>query len=419
MESDQIHTSTDLAHHLAEMRPFDLVDEMALDAIERGANRILEEVGVRLKDHGETLEVLKQIGGKVEGDLVRLDGTHLREIIRKHAPRTFRVQARNPSRDTIIGETGTRSFTPIYGAPDVLLESGRRVKGTRAIYEELTTIAHHFPGITNTGHMTCVLEDTPEPRRPLEMLRMHLTHSDKPFMGSIASPKAMTEYSALTAAAFGRSPDKGSCNLLHLLNASPPLTYWENPLRCLKAIAECGEGAIVSSYMMMGATSPVTVAGTLIQGYAEALCGLALAQLWRPGTPVVMGILAWAFDMRSMIPRFDDPASYMVQYHAAALARRLGIPSRGDGAVTSAKIADAQAGYEGTHSLNASIGSGAHFILHAAGWLAQARCVSIDKLRRDAELISRQYFPGAEACEPPEPPDPAISAEIQTRLSAL
>lgn len=390
-------------------------DEAGLETIERAADRVLEETGIRFLDDPQTIDVLKQAGGVATGDVVRLDGTELRRIIRRHAPARFLLRGRNPARDTPVGAGAPPVFAPIYGAPNVVLDNGAREAGSRRIYGELVAAAHAAPGLTNTGQMICVMEDVPEDRRPLEMLLAHLIHSDKPFMGNIASPAAAEAVIDLTAAAVGRPASAGECNLLHLINATPPLTYWPNPLKCLRAIALKGEASMVSSYMMMGATSPVTVAGTLIQGYAEVLAGLALAQLWRPGAPVVMGILAYPFDMRRMLPGFGDPASQLVQFCAAELGRRLGVPVRGDGAITSAKIDDAQSGAEGGRVLSASVASGAGFILHASGWLEQGRTVSFGKFRRDATALAELGH--GRPADLPAPLDRGIEAEIRGRLA--
>lgn len=407
---------SELARHL--LAPGLTLDEQALDAIERGADRVLEEVGIRFQD-AETIEALRTTGAVVSDDIVRLDGPTLRQIIRDNAPSSFTLRGRNGARDTLVGGTRAPVFAPIYGAPDVLLEDGRRVKGNREIYHRLVAEAHASPALSNTSQMICVMDDVPEPRRPLEMLLAHLKFSDKPFMGNIASAGQTAEVIALTRAAVDRPSAAGQCNLLHLLNATPPLTYWENPLKCLRVVAENGEANMVSSYMMMGATGPVTAAGALIQGYAEVLAGLALTQLWRPGAPVVMGVLGWPFDMRTMLPNFGDPTSQSIQFHAAALARRLGIPVRADGAVTSAKVDDAQAGAEGGRIVSAAVASGASFVLHAAGWLEQGRCVSVEKLRRDAAAISWASLGHATPCEPPQPLDEAIEAELLGRISAI
>lgn len=412
----RMDTDPELTGHL--LRPGLAIDEQALDAIERGADRVLEQVGIRFQN-AETIEMLRTTGALIKGDIARLDGPTLRSIIRDSAPDSFTLRGRDSARDNRIGGPGAPAFAPIYGAPDVLLENGRRVKGSREIYRRLVAETHAAPALSNTGQMICVMDDVPEPQRPLEMLLAHLKFSDKPFMGNIASPAMSAEVIALTGSAIGRPRTTGECNLLHLLNATPPLTYWENPLKCLRVIAENGEANMISSYMMMGATGPVTAAGALIQGYAEVLAGLALTQLWQPGAPVVMGILGWPFDMRTMLPNFGDPVSQAIQFHAVALGRRLRIPVRADGAVTSAKVDDGQAGAEGGRILSAAMTSGADFVLHAAGWLEQGRCVSIDKLRRDAAAIAETQLGDAVSSEPPRALDPSIEAELLGRLSAL
>ena len=407
-----------LSQHLLRS-PFSGTNDPAVyETIERNADRLLAEVGVRIDDP-ETIALLTKVGAANRDNRVIMDGALLRDTVRRSAPRRFWLQARNPERDKLVSVADGPQFAPMYGAPDVLLDSGERVKGSLQLYREMISISHLSPGITNTGHMICVMDDVLEEHRPWAMLHAHLALSDKPFMGCIASPEITKDFIALTRGAIGRVAQRGTCNLLHLLNCSPPLTYWKNPLKCLRQIAEAGEAAMLSSYMMMGATSSVTIAGALTQGYAEVLVGLAIAQLWNPGTPVVMGILAWPFDMRTMLPNFGDPSSQLVQYHAAELARRLGVPSRGDGAVTSAKVDDAQAGYEGARNLATAVNSGAGFVLHSAGWLEQGRCISIAKLRRDATAISQAYFDTVTDCDPPLDLDPSLERELRSKAQLI
>ena len=394
-------------------------DEQGLDIIESGADRILAETGLRFEGDPETLDLWRQHGATVRDDRVFLDGAWLRQVIRASAPRSFRLRGRNPARDTMIGAGHAPVFTPVYGAPHVIDEDGRRSLGSRALYRQLLQASHAAPAIANTGQMICVMDDVPEPRRPLDMALLHLTLSDKPFMGSIASPEAARMVIEATVEAVGRPPRPGEVELLHLINATPPLGYKENPLKCLRAIAFAGQASLVTSYMMLGATGPVTVAGALIQGYAEVLAGLALAQLWRPGAPVMMGLYAIPFDMRAMLPRYGDPASHLLQQYTVQLGRRLGVPVRGEGGVTCAKTDDAQSGAESASTVAASLSAGADFILHGMGWLEQGRCVSLPKLRREAAAIAESCGLGAEPCAPPLPPDSAFERDMATRIAAL
>jgi len=237
--------------------------------------------------------------------------------------------------------------------------------------------------------MICVMNDVAEHARLAEMARAHLDCSSKSFMGTVASLDAAADVIAMVRSATRRSvAGTAECCLLHLINSTPPLTFNANPLKCLRTVAEAGEGCIVTSYMMLGATGPVTLAEALAQGYAECLAGLALTQLWRPGTPVIMGLFATQFSMRTMQPWFGVPLSQTVQLYCAALARHLGVPVRGDGGITSAFIDDSSAGYEGGRATTTALLAGCDFILHAVGWLESGRCVSLAKFDREAAAHS-------------------------------
>jgi len=395
-------------------RPFPAFEEVSLDTIEANADRILAEVGIRFDD-AETLDLWRQFGGEVSDITVRLDGARLREVIRASAPARFVLRARNPARDTVIGG-GSLVAAPIYGAPNLLLAGGERASGSLAAYRTLVAMAHAAPALTNTGQMICVMNDVAEHQRPLAMALAHLSLSDKPFMGSVASPKAARDVIDAVALVHGGALD--GCDLLHLINATPPLGFQANPLQCLRAIASSGQGCLVTSYMMMGATAPVTPMGALAQGYAEVLAGMALTQLWAPGTPVVMGLFGMPFSMRSMLPVYGDPVSRVMQHGAVQLARRLGVPVRGDAGLTSAKLDDAQAGYESAAATHAAVTAGADFLLHSAGWLESGRTVGMEKFRRDAEMLGRHLkLDGQEP--PPVPLDPTVAREIERRIAAL
>lgn len=388
-------------------QPLKLFNEATLSLIEDNSDKILTEIGVDLKDDLESLDVLAAAGGRVDGQRVRVSSNLLREIITANAPSSFVQHARNPKRSISIGN-GRPVFSPVYGPPKVRDREGRLKNGDVMSYQTFIRLAQAAPAIGNAGHMICVLNDVLESKRHLEMARAHLLLSDKPFIGSIASPEALQDVIELTDAAFDYG-DATDCRLLHLINPVPPLTYPGNPLKALRAAAKAGQGVILSSFMMLGATAPVGVLGALSQGLAEAMVGLALAQLYRPGTPVILGIYSIPFDMRSMLPRFGDPISQFTQNGAVALARRLNIPALGYGGFTSSKTDDAQAGCEGAMATRAAVDAGADFIIHAAGWLENGRSACITKFERESAALA------ANQAESPEPVE--LSATTAARFN--
>jgi trimethylamine--corrinoid protein Co-methyltransferase len=89
----------------------------------------------------------------------------------------------------------------------------------------------------------------------------------------------------------------------------------------LKVYARNNQACIVSPFILAGAMSPVTVAGTLTQMLAEVLAGAAFTQLVRAGAPVLFGTFAASISMQSGAPTFGTPEPSLVSYGAAQLAR--------------------------------------------------------------------------------------------------
>ncbi len=358
----------------------------ALDRIEAQADRLLREVGLLFEGDAPTLTCWREFGARVEGERVYLDGAQLRACIQAYAPKCFTVLGRAAPLHTPLGQGHAAVWVPSYGMPNVLDDRNQRTLGNSAHYQTLLELADASARIGNTGHMLCVLDDVPVPERALAMAQLHLAHSRKPFMGAVSSAEDLTAVVRTARAAGVPTPGPGQCALLHMVNSIPPLRYKATHLACIRAAAELGEGLLVTSYLMLGAMAPVSVAGALAQGYAEVLAGMALAQLWRPGTPVIMGIYGMQFDMRAMQPFLGDPLSWPMQWGSTQLARRLGVPVRGEGGVTASKCWDAQAGRDAGWMHAVTQTAAADFVMHATGWLQNGRLLGLRKAAFESAL---------------------------------
>jgi trimethylamine--corrinoid protein Co-methyltransferase len=140
--------------------------------------------------------------------------------------------------------------------------------------------------------------------------------------------------------------------------------------------------------VLAGAMGPVTTAGCLAEILAETLAGMALAQIVRPGSPVIMGSFCGAVSMRSGSPMFGTAEATQMIFATAQLARRLGVPCRTGGSLCSSKVADAQAGYESAHTLLPTLLAGANLVTHAAGWLESGLVSSYEKFVMDIDQLA-------------------------------
>jgi trimethylamine--corrinoid protein Co-methyltransferase len=156
--------------------------------------------------------------------------------------------------------------------------------------------------------------------------------------------------------------------------------------RSLRAYARANQAAVVVPFILQGAMGPVTTAGAIAQALAETMAGCALAQLERPGAPVIFGNFLSSMSLRSGSPTFGTPEPAVGSLVVGQLARRLNLPLRCAGNFTTSKLPDAQAMSEGTMSMLSAIHCGANFILHSAGFLDGLLSMSYEKFVMDCDL---------------------------------
>lgn len=365
---------------------YEVLDEEGLAIIENNADLVLEEIGIEFRDDAEALAMWREAGADVKGARVRFPRGLCRQLL-KTAPAAFTQHARNPERSVEIGGDGT-VFAPVYGPPFVRdLDNGRRY-GTIEDFRNFVKLAYVAPAIHHSGGTVCEPVDVPVNKRHLDMVYSHIRFSDKPFMGSVTHPTRAEDSVAMAKLAFGDGFVDQNCVTINLINVNSPMVFDATMLGALKVYARAGQACLVTPFILAGAMSPVTVAGTLTQVLAEVLAGAAFTQLCRPGAPVVMGTFASSISMQSGAPTFGTPEPTLVLYGAAQLARRLNIPFRSGGALCAAKVADAQAAYESINTLLPTLMAGTNFVLHAAGWLEGGLSAGYEKFVLDCDQLA-------------------------------
>ena len=368
---------------------FNVLDEEALLLIERNADTILQEIGIDFRDDAEALVLWKEAGADVQGERIRFPRGLCRQLIKENAPSEFTQHARNPANSVQIGGKHT-VLVPAYGPPFVRdLDGGRRY-ATMQDFENFVKLTYMSPALHHSGGTVCEPVDLPVNKRHFDMVYAHMRYSDKPFMGSVTAPERAADTVAMAKLLFGEEftdPQTGieKTVVINLINANSPLTFDETMLGAAKVYARANQATVISPFILAGAMSPVTIAGTVAQILAEAMAGMAFVQLVRPGAPVVFGTFASSISMQSGAPTFGSPEPTLVMYAAAALARRLGVPFRSGGGLCASKIPDAQAAYESANTLQAAALAGVNFMLHTAGWLEGGLVMGYEKFIMDAD----------------------------------
>jgi trimethylamine--corrinoid protein Co-methyltransferase len=364
---------------------FEVLTEEALDIIEANAETVLEEIGVNFVNNPAALRRWKDAGADVQGERVHIPRGLARKLC-ETAPSQFTQVARNRDRDVVIGGKNL-VLAPVYGPPFVRdLEGGRRY-ATMADFEKFVKLGYMSKWLHHSGGTVCEPTDVPVNKRHLDMLRAHMTLSDKPFMGSVTEPSRARDSVEMCEVLFGKDFVQSNTVMTSLININSPLTFDDVMMGALEVYAQNNQAAIISPFIVGGAMSPVTVAGTLTQVLAEVLAGVAYSQLIRPGAPIIFGAFVTSIDMNSGAPTFGTPEASHITYGAGQLARRLGLPFRSSGSFCGSKLPDAQAAYETANSLNMGLLGGVNFMLHACGWLEGGLVASFEKFVMDADQL--------------------------------
>jgi trimethylamine--corrinoid protein Co-methyltransferase len=191
-----------------------------------------------------------------------------------------------------------------------------------------------------------------------------------------------------------------------IVNSNSPLRLDEPMGDGLIEMATWGQPVVATPFTLAGAMTPVTLAGALAQQHAEALFMVALAEVVRPGTPMVYGGFTSNVDMRTGSPAFGTPEYVKAALATGQLARRVGLPHRSSN-VTGSAVVDAQAAYESEMSIWGSVLGGASLLYQGAGWLEGGLTASFEKLILDAELLQQM----AEVLTPIEVTDESLGLD--------
>jgi trimethylamine--corrinoid protein Co-methyltransferase len=305
------------------------------------------------------------------------------------------VQARNHDNDVHIGGNHM-VFSSVYGPPFVRRGDVRR-EATFDDYRNFAKLAQTFDAIDSVGGVVAEPNDTPLDSRHLDMLYATMTLTDKMYMGNVVSGVNARDTLAMSDILFGgREAIESKPVCISLINCNSPLRWDDRMLDAQFEYSAAAQPVVLTPFLLMGAMSPVTIPAALVQQIAEALTGIALSQLIRPGSPVIFGSFLSNIDMQSGSPQFGTPESAMGLLCTGQIARHFNLPFRTGGGLNSSQVPDAQAGYESLMTMLPTFLAGTNFVMHSAGWLEGGLVSSYEKYVIDVqvlEMLRKEFTP--------------------------
>jgi len=373
---------------------YDLLGEESLVKIEQGADKILAEIGIEFRDDAETVRLFDHAGGKVtpisaSAWNIKFEPGMIREIL-KTAPQRFTQHARNPAQSVEIGGDAM-VLAPSYGSPFVMEMGQERRYGTLNDFENFVKLAQSSPWLHHSGGTICEPTDIPVNKRHLDMVYAHMRYSDRAFLGSITAPERAADNIEMSRILFGADFVKDNCVIMGNFNSTSPLVWDGVSTEGIRTYAQAGQGSIHLPFLLGGAVSPVTTAGTIAQGLAESMVGCALTQLVRPGAPAILAAFFSTMSLRSGSPTFGTPESALGSLVMGQLARRLKLPLRCAGNFSTSKLPDGQAMTQAMMSMMSAVQCGANYILHSAGFLDGLLSMSYEKFMLDLDVCGAMH----------------------------
>lgn len=168
-----------------------------------------------------------------------------------------------------------------------------------------------------------------------------------------------------------------------------PMKFCTQSTRNVLTAGELGIPTTVTSAPMSGSTSPMTMAGTLLQTHAEELAAITLLQAHHPGAKVLYGGLPAMADMRSMGYQGGGVECGMMTAAIHQLSQHIDVPNYCSSGLSDSKIPDAQSGWEKAFTTCLAIISGNNYIHHAAGMLESMLCIAYEQYIMDDEIIGQ------------------------------
>ncbi|MBU0463899.1 MAG: trimethylamine methyltransferase family protein [Proteobacteria bacterium] len=360
-----------------------------INKIHDASMKILNKTGMRFH-HPEILNLLKKNGVKIEGETAFFTENQILDWVGK-APDYFKVYARNPAHDFIIGDTnGVKhiEFAPGYGAPNILERSGKTRRAVLKDYIEFTKLVHRSDQFKVNGGILVEPSDINSQNNHAVMLYHVITLSDKFIFGMEGRKSQVDMTIDMVKILFGSQSELISKpRIMTIVNTLTPLRMDQTALDTILAYSSHGQPVIITPAASAGFTGPITLAGVIALSNAEALAGIAVTQMVRQGTPVVYGCQSTAGDMRTGAYVVGNPEHALCVRFASKLARHYGLPCRGGGAPSDAKQVSVQSGYESMMILLTCVKENINYIIHSAGIIDSFNCMSFDKFIIDLELL--------------------------------
>jgi trimethylamine--corrinoid protein Co-methyltransferase len=365
---------------------FRVLSESQIEEIASTAFNILERVGIQVNDV-EILKLLKDAGCIIKDKNAYIPSSLVNECL-VTAPKTISISDRNGNLAMVLEKDrvyfGAGSECPFILDP---YTNERRhwltkdIENAAKIADSLTNIDFHM----SLG----LLSDAPKNMKyDRYQFYAMLKNTIKPILSTAIDSAGLEDMYNLCCIIIENEDNfKQKPIFVLYIETISPLIHSKLVLGKIKFAAKKGIPTIYTNAANAGATSPVTLAGTIAQGAAEYLSGVVIAQLLKKGTPIIGGGTLFAMDMSTGVASYGSTENYLLDAAMTEVCKYFGLPVFSLAGCSSSKTFDGQATLESMFGTLSAALSGANLI-HDVGYLEDGLCGSFEQLVLTDEIIA-------------------------------
>ncbi len=371
-----------------------LTDDQIVE-IRRTAFEVMSKVGFRIHHQGAR-KMLKQAGAVVVDEIVKVPEHIVTECLNR-TPKGWTIYDREGKRAMEI--EGRKSY---YGTSTASPRTKDALTGEihPTVVTDIAIGAKVADALENIDWVMPMgsVQDVPPTAADIYEFEAVVTNTTKPIVFLGYTPRGVELVFEMAAEVAGGIDNlRQRPFLIFYPEPISPLVFPADVIDRLFVCADLALPQIQGPTMQFGATAPVTLAGAIAQGTAEALMCLVLAQLRKSGCPCSLGCNFAVFDMTAGLLSIAAPEMSLALAAQAEVAQSFGLPTWGLAGSTDAKVLDAQAGSESAFSILAQGLSGLNLI-HDVGYMDNGMVCSTAQLILGNENIgmAKRFIRGIE-----------------------
>jgi len=355
------------------------------NTIHLAALEILERTGVKVYEE-ESLKLLKDAGCLVKENLVKYPAALVEWAI-KSAPERIVVSSTDKKRSLFL-QKNTANYGMCNDCPWFFDTRTQDIRTSLlSDVEDAAKVADVLDNIDFVGSLALASDVTVE-LTDLYQFRAMRKYTKKPILGSTLDKFVMQAMIDMAIVSAGSTEEfKRNPSFVVYTEPTTPLVNTQEALEKLLICADYGVPVTYAPGPMSGATSPITLAGTVALGIAESLSGLVIHQLRKKGAPFILACLAGPMDLSTTVGLYGDPLVAVFNAASGAMGNFYKLPTYGMSGTVDACVLDLQAAMEATFSIATAAWSGTNLI-HDNGYTGSGMIGNLEHLVMTDEIIS-------------------------------